>query len=198
MSSRLNQLFQVAPASYLERTVLFTDSLSSRESLALTANRLVHHVDIEPINTRSRVRVLTALHQYADVPMVSYVVPLVGFALVPKNHPPHDIVFLPEFTCCRLLVRSDEEWLHISIDRDLHRMLPPPEAEPDSQFCDSVNYWEFITDNLVGSIRGTAVLVKEPDKPWRFVMQQIVGAAGHEVVRTTFSRDLRYPEANRS
>jgi len=195
MSSRLNQLFQVAPASYLERTVLFTDSLSSHETLALTANRLVHHVDIEPINTRSRVRVLTALHQYSDVPMVSYVVPLVGFALVPKSDPPHDLVFLPEFTCCRLLVRSDGDWLRLSVDRDLHRMLPPPEAEADSPFCDSVNYWEFIAGDLVGSIRGTAVLAKEPDKQWRFLMQQIVGAAGHEVVRSTFSRDLRYPEA---
>jgi hypothetical protein len=47
---------------------------------------------------------------------------------------------------------------------------------------------------LVGIIRGTAILWKAEDRPWRFIMQQIVGAPGAEVVRTTFTRDLRYPQ----
>ena len=192
MASRLNQLFQIAPQAYLERTVLFTNDLSSDESRATMANRLIHHIDIDPVNTRSRARVLASIHQYSDQPMLSYVVPLEGVALVPKNDPPQMLVFLPEFTCCRLLVQDDQGWLRLSLDRDLNSMLPPPEAEPDSLYCDSINYWEFVADDLVGNIRGTAVLFKEPDQPWRFVMQQIVGAAGAEVVRRTFSRTLRY------
>jgi len=197
MASRLNQLFQVAPQSYLERTVLFSNDLASFESRSIIANRLIHHVDIEPVNTRSRARLLTSLHQYAqcgDMPMVSYVVPYEGVALVPKEGSPHTLVFLPEFTCCRLLVQDDVSWLRLSLEHELTRMLPSPEEEADSRFCDSINYWEYVTDDLVGSVRGTAVLFKEPNRPWRFAMQQIVGPGGAEVVRKVFSRDLRYPQ----
>jgi hypothetical protein len=194
VAARLNQLFQLAPQSYLERTVLFTDGLASRETAALTANRLLHHVDIDPVNTRSQARILPGLHSYSDMPMVSYFVPLTGFAMAPKDDPPHCLVFLPEFTCCRLLVREDGDWLRLSLDHDLPSLLPPPENEIDSPFCDSINYWEFVTDDLVGRIRGTAVLIKEAAKPWRFVMQQIVGSPGAEVVRKTFSHDLRYSQ----
>jgi len=197
MASRLNQLFKVAPQSYLERTVLFSSELSTFESRAISANKLLHHVDIEPVNTRSRARLFPSLHQYAqcnDVPMVSYFVPYQGVALVPKEQTPHTLVFMPEFTCCRLLVQDDGSWLRLSLEHDLIRMLPPPEEENDSRFCDSINYWEFVTDDLVGSVRGTAVLFKEAERPWRFAMQQIVGPAGAEVVRKVFARDLRYPQ----
>jgi hypothetical protein len=196
MASRLNQLFQIAPDSFLERTVLFSHELASFESRSLMANKLVHHVDIDPIGTRSRVRLFPAIHQYfqhADVPMLSYVIPMEGFALVPKHEPPQKLVFLPEFTCCRLLVQDDEGLLRFSLDHDLKSILPPPEDEPDSRFCDSINYWEFVTSDLVGVIRGTAILFKELEQPWRFVMQQIVGPPGAEVIRQVFSRDLRYP-----
>jgi len=194
MASRLNQLFQAAPQSYLERTVLFTNDLGAFESQAIIANKLIHHVDLEPVNTRSRARLLPSLHQYSDMPMVSYVVPYAGVALVPKSGSPHTLVFLPEFTCCRLLVQDDESWLRLSLEHDLRGVLPPPEAERESRFCDSINYWEYVTDDLVGNVRGTAVLFKQPDRPWHFAMQQIVGATGAEVVRKVFSRDLRYPQ----
>ncbi len=196
MANRLNQLFQINPETYLERTVLFSNGLLSPDSQAIMANRLFHHVDIEPVNTRSRARLLPNLHQYfqlGDVPMVSYVVPTEGVALISKNDAQNDLVFIPEFTCCRLLVEDDEGLLRLSVDRGLVAMSTPPEQERDSRYCDSINYWEYATDDLVGVIRGTAILFKLPDQPWRFAMQQIVGATGHEVVRTVFSRDLRYP-----
>ncbi len=196
MASRLNQLFQINPASYLERTVLLSNDLLSPESQDIMANRLIHHVDIEPVNTRSRARLLPNLHQYfqlSDVPMVSYVVPIEGTAQISKTDPQNDLVFIPEFTCCRLLVQDDEGLLRLSVDRGLLSMSPPPEQE-HSKYCDSINYFEYLTDDLVGSIRGTAVLFKQPDTRWRFAMQLIVGSAGHEVVHTVFSRDLRYPQ----
>jgi hypothetical protein len=197
VANRLNQLFQINPQTYLERTVLFSNGLLSPESQAIMANRLFHHVDIEPLNTRSRVRLLPNLHQYfqlSDAPMVSYVVPAEGVALISKSDAQNDLVFIPEFTCCRLLVQDDEGLLRLSVDRGLVAMSTPPEQEPDSRYCDSINYWEYVTDDLVGVIRGTAILFKSPDQPWRFAMQQIVGATGHEVVRTVFSRDLRYTQ----
>ena len=197
MASRLNQLFQVAPQSYLERTVLFSHDLASFESRSMMANKLLHHVDIDPVNTRSRARLLPDLHQYfknSDVPMVSYVVPFKSIALIPKTNSPHRLVFMPEFTCCRLLVEDDKEWLRLSLDTELTSLLPAPESEEGSRYCDSINYWEYVTDDLVGNVRGTAVLYREEDKPWRFIMQQIVGAAGAEVVRNVFTRDLRYPQ----
>ena len=195
MSTRVNQLFLISPESYLHRTVLFSNDLATPESAALMANKLLHHVDIEPVTNRSRVRLFPSIHEYArhsDVPMISYVVPLEGVALVPKEGSPHTLVFIPEFTCSRLLVHDDEQWLRLSLNRDLIRMQTPPETEPGSRYCDSVNYWEFVEKGLVGNIRGTAVLFKQPAKPWRFAMQQIVGPAGAEVVRKVFARDLRY------
>ena len=195
MATRVNQLFLISPESYLHRTVLFSNDLATPESTMLMANKLLHHVDIEPVTNRSRVRLLSSIHEYSqhsDVPMISYVVPLEGVALVPKEGSPHTLVFIPEFTGCRLLVKDDEQWLQLSLNRELVRMETPPETEPGSRYCDSINYWEFAEKGLVGNIRGTAVLFKQPDKPWRFAMQQIVGPAGAEVVRKVFARDLRY------
>lgn len=193
MASRLNQLFQVSPKAYLERTVLFTNDLASPESEVLTSNQLVHNVDIEPVSTRSRVRVLRALHEYSDMPMVSYLVPTSGSVFVPLRNPPHRLVFLPEFTCSRLLVRKNgDEWLELSCEQGLLGTMPSPERTPGSPFLDSFSYWEHATGNLVGHIRATAVLVKEGTEPWTVIMQQIVGSAGHELVRKTFSRALRY------
>lgn len=193
MAMRLNQLFQMAPDSYLERTVLFSDALGSPEASAITANCLLAHVDIEPVNTRSKARVLASIHQYLDTPMPSYLVPLTGSILVPVEQTPQRTVFMPEFSCSRLLVQRDgETWLRLSIEQGLHGLLPPPEKEAGSALCDSVNYWEFVTDDLVGRIRATAILFKEDDKPWRFIMQQIAGAPGAEVVRKTWTRELHY------
>ena len=195
MASRLNHLFQIAPESYLQRTVLFSNELLSPESYQIMEGRTVHSVDIEQVNTRNtRLRLLSSFHQYADQPMFSYVVPVEGIVMAPKNDPPQRLVFIPEFTCCRLLVQDDQALLRFSVDRDLVKMTTPPEQELDSRFCDSINYWEFWTNDLVGNIRATAILYKELDKPWRFMMQQIVGPPGAEVVRKLFTRDLRYPQ----
>ncbi len=195
MATRLNQLFLISPESFLNRTVLFSNDLATPESFRLMANKLLHHVDIEPVTNRSRVRLLTGINEYSqhsDVPMLSYVVPMEGVALVPKEGSPHTLVFIPEFTCCRLLVQDDEQWLRFSLNRDMFRIETPPETEQGSRYCDSINYWEFVERGLVGNIRGTAILFKQPEKPWRFAMQQIVGPAGAEVVRKVFARDLRY------
>jgi hypothetical protein len=193
MASRLNQLFQVSPKGYLERTVLFTDELTSPESEALTSNQLVHHIDLEPINTRSKARLFRSLHEYSDMPLVSYFVPTKGSVLVPVDNPSHRFVFLPEFTCSRLLVRKNaEEYLKLSCEQGLVGPMPPAEQGPDSLFTDSFGYWEHTSGDLVGCIRATAVLVKEKNEPWTVIMQQIVGSPGFELVRKTFSRALRY------
>lgn len=193
MASRLNVLFHSAPKQFLERTVLFTDDLTSSESTALTRNRQVHFIDIEPVTTRSSVRVLPTINSYADMPLPSYFVPPSGFALIPKEDPPHRFVFLPEFVGCRLLVRHEEaDWLRLECETGLGGTMPPPESQKDSVYVDSFAYWDYTRGHLVGRIRATAILVKDPGEPWTVYMQQIVGTQGFEVVRQLFSKKLRY------
>jgi hypothetical protein len=192
MSSRLNLLFQTAPRQFLEKTVLFTDELTSPEATALMRNRLVHHLDLQPITTRATARVLSSLHLYSDMPLTSYFVPPSGSTLFPKYDPPYRFVFFPEFTGCRLLLRSEGDWLRVDCEEHLAGSLPPAESEPDSPFMDSFAYWDYTHGNLVGHIRATAIIVKEEGEPWTVMMQQIVGTEGFEVVRSLFTRPLKY------
>jgi hypothetical protein len=193
MSSRLNLLFQSAPRQFLERTVLFSHALTSPESIALMRNKLVHHVDIEPIMTRSSARVLPNINAYTDTPLLSYFVPPGSFALIPREDPPQRFVFLPEFVGCRLLVRHEEsEWLRLECEAGLAGTMPAPESHKNSPYVDSFAYWDHTRGHLVGRIRATTVLVKDPGQPWTVYMQQIVGSPGFEVVRELFSRKLRY------
>ncbi len=193
VASRLNLLFHSAPKQFLQKTVLFTDELATPESLALTRNRLAHHIDIQPLSERATARVLSGLHLYSDTPLTSYFVPPGGSAMIPKKDPQYRFVFLPEFSGCRLLLRPDgEDWLRIEYEAGLSGALPRPESQRGSRYLDSFSYWDYTTGHLVGRIRATTVLVKEQDQPWTAYMQQIVGTAGHEVVRSLFSRALRY------
>lgn len=193
MASRLNLLFQTAPRQFLEKTVLFTDELGTAESLALTRNRIAHHIDLTPLNVRAIARVLTGLHLYSDTPLTSYFVQPGSSALIAKKDPPYRFAFLSEFTCCRLLVRTDgDDWLRLQVEEGLAGSMPAPESQPESPYIDSFAYWDYTAGHLVGHIRATAVLVKEQDRPWTVYMQQIVGTAGHEVVRKLFSKTLRY------
>ncbi|SRR5579884_20869 len=193
MASRLNLLFQTAPKQFMERMVLFTHGLTSPESAALTWGKQVHHLDIEPVATRSSVRVLPNINAYADMPLESYFVPAAGFALVPKEDPPCRFVFFPEFAGCRLLVQSKEAgWLRIECETGLGGAMPAPESQKDSRYVDSFAYWDYTRGHLVGRIRATTVLVKDPGEPWTVYMQQIVGTPGHEVVRELHWRRLRY------
>jgi hypothetical protein len=188
MAARLNLLFQTAPGPFLEKTVIFTDELTSPAAAALARNRIVHHVDLQPVNTRATACLLAGLHLYQDSPLVSYLVPTAGSLLIPKEDPPQRFVFLPEFTCCRLLVKSQDAFLRIEYEQGLAGALPPAGAP----YSDSFGYWEHTAGELVGRIRATAVLVKEPGAPWTILMQQIVGTPGFEVVRRTLCRALRY------
>jgi hypothetical protein len=193
MASRLNLLFQNAPKQFLERTVLFTDELTSPESTALMRHKQMHHVDLQPLQTRSSARVLPNINAYADMPLTSYFVPAAGYALIPKEEPPARFIFLPEFVGCRLLVRPEETTLlRIECEQGLNGSLPPIESQKDSHYVDSFAYWDYTRGHLVGRIRATAVLVKEPGEPWTVYMQQIVGTPGFEIVRSLFSRPLRY------
>lgn len=193
MASRLNLLFQSAPRQFLEKTVLFTDSLGAPESLAKTRNRIAHHIDLEPLKERAVARVLAGLHLYSDAPLTSYFVQPDTSAIIAKNNPPYRFVFLPEFSCCRILIRpAGDDWLRVQVEENLAGAVPPAESQPDSPYIDSFAYWDYTTGHLVGNIRATAVLVKEQDQPWTAYMQQIVGSAGHEVVRLLFSKPLRY------
>lgn len=193
MASRLNLLFQTAPRQFLERTVLFTDELSSPASLSLMRNKIAHHLDIQPMNDRATARVLSGLHQYADTPLTCYfALPSVSI-LVPKDNPPYRFVFFPEFNNCRLLLRAEgEQWLRVECEQNVGGRLPAPESTPDSPYLDSFAYWDHTGGNLVGRIRATAVLVKEQDQPWTILMQQIVGTPGFELVRRLETRALRY------
>jgi hypothetical protein len=193
MASRLNLLFQSAPKQFLERTVLFTDELTSPELASLLRHKHVHCIDIVPLDRRSKARVLLTVNEYTDTPLQSYFVPPAGFALVPKLDPPCRYVFLPEFVGCRLLVRPEEsDWLHLECEIGLGGSVPAAEAQAGSRYVDSFAYWDYTHGHLVGRIRATAVLVKEPGEPWTVYMQQIVGTPGFEVVRELHWRKLRY------
>jgi hypothetical protein len=193
MASRLNHLFQTAPKQFLEKTVLFTGELATSESLALTRNRIAHHIDLEPLDQRVNARVLTGLHLYSDTPLTSYFVPPGNSILIPRRDPPYRFVFFPEFSRCRLLLRAEgEDWLRVQLEEGLASAVPAAESQKNSPYLDSFAYWDYTTGDLVGTIRATAVLAKERDQPWTIYMQQIVGSLGHEVVRCLFSRPLRY------
>ena len=193
MASRLNNLFQAAPKQFLERTVLFSNELTSPESAVLMRDRLSHFFDLQPVKEKATARVLASQHLYSDLPLVGYFVPTIGSAMIPRNDPPFRYIFLPEFTCGRLKIRADgDDWLRMDLDQNLLSVVPPIEKGRDSIYLDSFCYWDYTTGHLVGNIRATAVLVKEPDKPWTAYMQQIVGSAGFEQVRMLFSRELRY------
>lgn len=193
MASRLNLLFQNAPKQFLERTVLFTDELTSPESKALMQHKQVHHIDLEPVQTRSSARVLSNINAYTDLPLTSYFVPPSGYALIPREDPPCRFVFFPEFVGCRLLVRPEETtWLRVECEQGLSGSVPPAESQQDSRYIDSFAYWDYTRGHLVGRIRATTVLAKEPGEPWTVYMQQIVGTAGFELVRELHWRKLRY------
>lgn len=194
MASRLNIRFVSAPKQFLERTVVFSDGLLSAESIALTNNRLTHFFDLEPVTHRSLLRVLPGQQLYRnDTHISGYFARPGSSTLIPKADTPHPFVFLSEFTCCRLLVRRDgDDWLRLEMEDNLVGRIPPAESGGDSRFVDSFAYWDYTGGDLVGRIRGTAVLVKEPGVPWTIYMQQIVGTAGFEQVRLLFSRQLRY------
>lgn len=193
MASRLNLLFSSAPRQFLERTVLFSDRLASPESVALMRHKQVHNIDIEPVQIRSSVRVLANVNAYTDTPLASYYVPAGGYALVPRDNPPHRFVFLPEFVGCRLMIKPEEaDWLRLELEEGLVGSMPAPESQKDSKYVDSFAYWDYTRGHLVGRIRATAVLVKDPGEPWTIYMQQIVGTPGFEVVRELHSRKLRY------
>ncbi|MBV9154973.1 MAG: hypothetical protein JO097_01835 [Acidobacteriaceae bacterium] len=193
MASRLNLLFETAPKQFLEKTVLFTDELTSPESTALMRNRIAHCIDLQPLKGRATAQVLSGVHLYSDTPLTSYFTPPGGSALIPKDDPPYRFVFFPEFSRSRLLVRREGDgWLRLQCEEGLAGSMPAPESQPDSPYLDSFAYWDYTTGHLVGRVRATAVLVKEPNQPWTIFMQQIVGTPGFEVVRSLFSRSLRY------
>jgi hypothetical protein len=193
VASRLNLRFQAAPRQFLEKTVLFSDELTSPEATALMRHRIAHHIDIQPLSERSTARVLSGLHLYADSPLTAYFVPPGGSTLIAREEPPYRFVFFPEFNGSRVLVRPEgENWLRIDCEQNLVGRVPEPESTPDSPYCDSFAYWDHAGGDLVGRIRATAVLVKEAGHPWTVIMQQIVGTPGFEVVRRVFARRLRY------
>ncbi len=173
--------------------MLFTDQLTSPEAMALLRGRTANHIDLQPLQTRAIAKVLPNLHQYQDSPLTSYFVAPGSFALIPKDDPPFRFVFFPEFGGCRLLVKAEGEgWLRLSVEEGLSGRVPPAETQRDSPYVDSFAYWDYTGGILVGRIRATAVLVKEPGQPWSVYMQQIVGTPGFEVVRSLFTKTLRY------
>ncbi len=193
MACRLNLLFQSAPRQFLERTVLFTDELASPASLSLTRNRIAHHLDIQPLNERATTRVLSGLHQYTDAPLTSYFIPPGVSILIPREDPPYRFVFVPEFNSSRILLSAESgALLRVECERNLSGPMPAPELAPGSRYLDSFAYWDHSGGDLVGRIRATAVLAKEPGKPWTIFMQQIVGTPGLELVRRLETRPLRY------
>jgi hypothetical protein len=193
MASRLNLRFQSAPQQFLERTVLFTDELSSPAALRLTRDRIAHHLDLQPLGERATARILTGLHEYSDAPLMSYFVRPGVPILIPKEDPPSRFVFFPEFNDCRMLLHAEgERMLRVDCEQNLTGRVPVPESAPDSPYLDSFAYWDHTSGNLVGRIRATALLVKGSGQPWTIFMQQIVGTPGFELVRRLEVHPLRY------
>jgi hypothetical protein len=194
MASRLNHLFQAAPQQFLERMVLFVDGLTAPESISQMRHKIAHCIDLEPTgqHLQARARVLTAQHLYQDTPLITYFVPSGGIALIAREDPPQRFVFLPEFTGCRLLISEEgPNSLRLQVEENLMGSVPPAESEPHSRYVDSFAYWDYTTGHLVGVVRGTAVLFKQPGEPWNITMQQIVGTQGHEIVRQSFTRPIK-------
>jgi|GEM_PF-5437735 len=191
MASRLNHLFQIAPGAFLERIVLFMDGLNTPAATTRMRDKITHFIDLESAGRNARARVLAGHHLYQDAPMLSYFVPPTGFTLIPREDPPHQLVFLPEFTRCRLLISADgTDWLRLQLEENLNSKVPPP----DSKYLDSFAYWDQTGNDLIGVVRATAILVKQAGQPWTIIMQQIVGNAGHEVVRQTFTHKVNTPQ----
>lgn len=165
------------------------EGLSTPVAAVQMRNRLAHFIDFEPSGPHARARVFPAQHLYQDAPLLSYFVSPNEPILIPRDNPPHRFVFLPDFSRCRLLISaSGKDYLRLHLEQNLSGRVPPPDP---AVYLDSFAYWDHITGHLVGVIRGTAVLIKEPGQPWTVVMQQIVGSAGHELVRKTFTHPLR-------
>jgi hypothetical protein len=193
MACRLNLLFATAPQQFMERTVLFTDELTSPGAVALMRDRIAHHFDLQPANNRATAQVLAGQHLYRDTPLAGYFLPPRGSTVIPKDDSPYRFVFLPEFTCCRLMVRPEgDDWLRLELEQGLMSPVPPIEAELGSRYIDSFSYWDYTSGHLVGKIRATAVLLKEQGLPWTILMQQIVGTPGFEQARMLTTRALRY------
>jgi hypothetical protein len=186
MAFRLNHLFQTAPEAVLARTVIFMDGINP----AQMRHKLTHLIDLEPIGKHARARVLTGMHQYQqDSPLQSYYVVPGCATTVPRQNPPCRFVFLPDFTRCRLLISAEGDegqYLRLDLEENLNGTMPPP----DPKYLDCFAYWDHTNGPLLGIVRGTAVLYKQPDKPWAITMQQIVGIPGDEMVRMVFTRDL--------
>jgi hypothetical protein len=187
MAFRLNHLFQTAPRNVLARTVIFVDELNG----AQMRNKLTHFIDLEPTGKHARARVLAGLHQYQqDAPLQSYFVAPGTTTLIPREDPPYRFVFLPDFTNCRLLIAADGDdgqYLRLYLEENLVGRVPPP----GEKFLDSFAYWDHTTGLLVGVVRGTAVLYKQPGEPWTITMQQIIGITGDELVRQVFTQQLK-------
>lgn len=164
------------------------DGLSTLEAAAQMRHKVAHFIDFERSGPHARARIFPAQHLYQDAPLPGYFLSPNEPILIPRDNPPHRFVFLPDFSRCRLLVSaSGKDYLRLHLEQNLPGPVPP--ADP-ALYLDSFAYWDYTTGHLVGVIRGTAVLIKESDKPWTVVMQQIVGTAGHELVRQTFTRAL--------
>jgi hypothetical protein len=189
MAFSLNHLFQSAPYEFLQRNVLFMDALST----AQMRNKIAHCIDLEGSGRHARARVLAGLHLYhQDAPLVSYFVAPGTVAQIPREDPPYRFVFFPDFTRCRLLVSADgPSFLRLEVEENLAGSVPPAEANPGSKFLDSFAYWDYASGHLIGVIRGTALLFKQPGEPWTMALQQIVGNPGHELVRQCVMRPLK-------
>jgi len=189
MAFRLNHLFQTAPLNVLARTVIFVDGLHP----ALMRNKLTHFIDLEPAGQHARARVLAGLHAYQqDAPLESYFAAPGTITLIPRQDPPFRFVFFPDFTNCRLLIAAHgdkNQYLRLQLEENLVGRLPTP----SDQSIDSFAYWDHTTGLLVGTVRGTAVLYKQPGEPWTITMQQIIGVPGQELVRQTFTHQLNVP-----
>lgn len=152
-------------------------------------NKLAHFIDLERSGQHARARVFPAQHLYQDAPLLSYFASGSEPLLIPRENPPYRFVFFPDFSRCRLLITaSGPDYLRLHVEENLAGRVPRPDP---SVYLDSFAYWDHTTGHLVGVIRGTAVLIKEPNQPWTLVMQQIVGTAGHELVRQTFRHPLK-------
>jgi hypothetical protein len=185
MAFRLNHLFQTAPLNVLARTVIFVDRLHG----AHMRNKLTHFIDLEPTGKHARARVLAGMHEYQqDAPLQSYFVAPGTTTLVPREDPPYRFIFLPEFTNCRLLVSAHGDhgqYLRLQLEENMVGSVPAP-----GEGFNSFAYWDHTTGLLVGVVRGTAVVYKQPGEPWTITMQQIIGIPGDELVRQVFTHQL--------
>jgi len=192
MASHLNLLLANSPLPFLERTVLVTEGLSEPSSARLLRTKAVNFFDLEPEGRKAKVRIFEGLHQYADTPISGYYLDASGTVVLPAGEAAYQFCFLRTFSNSRLYVtREGDALLRIYQEQQLGGGSASAVARTDNML-DEISWHECLQRDIVGPVRGNALLHKPRSGRWTLIIQQIVGVVGSELVHRVVQRPLQY------